>query len=257
MDFIQKMEWILEKEEAVYSQELIQFMLENIGITDSYIRDSLIYRTFSFLILNNQLSIKLRKDVLETCISSDYLFYNLNEKEEDAVFKRSFSALVIALFLYKDSERRVLEKNLVTKAISNSLAYLQLEYDYRGYVEGKGWAHAVAHGSDLLAICVQHPLFEITHEPLNILEKFLHSGYPFIDDEQSRMVPVIEALLEKGMSEIELIEWLATLNDIDMADPIQKYRIQWNVEKFSKELAWFCIKNEKHEEISSWILSKY
>ena len=257
MDFIQKMEWILEREEAVYSQELIQFMLENIGNTDSYIRDTLIFKTFSFLILKNQLSMKLRKDVLETCSSADYLLYKIDEKDEDAVFKRSFSALVVALFLSKDIERRVLDKNLVNQAITNSLAYLPLEHDYRGYIEGKGWAHAIAHGCDLLAMCIRHPLYDLTVEPLSILEKYLHSGYPFIDDEHSRMVPVIDALLEKGLTEEEVIDWLKTLLKIGEEDSNKNYRIQWNVEKFCKELYWFSIKNEKYEKISSWILNEF
>ena len=67
----------------------------------------------------------------------------------------------------------------------------------------------------------------------------------------------IQQMQQSGMSEAEIIDWIKTLDDVEEADPIQKYRIQCNVEKFAKELAWFCLKNEKYEEISKWVLTQY
>ncbi len=42
-------------------------------------------------------------------------------------------------------------------ACNRSVDYILREKDYQGFVEGKGWAHAVAHGADLLTSVVVHP----------------------------------------------------------------------------------------------------
>src|SRR5690606_9825308 len=132
--------------------ELIQFMLKNIGNPDGYLRDNLIYRGFCELILNEQFTEEQLITILKTCLDDAHLYLNITDNDpSDDLFTRSFSALVITLILEKDRENRSLPEELIVEAIHRSIQYLLLEKDYRGFDNTKGWPHAVAHGSDLLA----------------------------------------------------------------------------------------------------------
>jgi hypothetical protein len=46
--------------------------------------------------------------------------------------------------------------------LEEALSYYQQERDLRGYVAGKGWAQAVAHGADLLLAFASHRFIQVT-----------------------------------------------------------------------------------------------
>jgi len=194
---------------------LIEAMLENIGSTDSELRDQLIYSTFVKLILEDYLNAKQMKTITEVCLEK--IFMNIGERESDSVFTRSFSALALALVLYKDRQKPFLEKAMVDQAIEASLTYLKREEDTRGYVKEKGWAHSIAHGADLLDEAVRHPSFSLDRAdvPLDTIKTCLFKTSleesPYIDEEDERMITSVEALLEKGLPEETLINWTTEL----------------------------------------------
>ena len=74
----------------------------------------------------------------------------LGETNSDSVFLRSFSSLVLAELVYEDAKRQYLQDAEVIRLLEQVLAYFPAERDLRGYVTNKGWAHAVAHGADVL-----------------------------------------------------------------------------------------------------------
>ena len=130
------------------------------------------------------------------------------------MFTRSFSVLVIALLLEKDRETRFLQDKQVNDTINACFRYLRDEKDTRGFVEGKGWAHSMAHGADALTEAVKHPVFrmESMAECLDVLEACLFKEADYVDDEDERLLFVIEALLNKGMKEERLSQWLNELH---------------------------------------------
>lgn len=89
--------------------------------------------------------------IIEICLDQQHLFYQLGEAKSDSVFTRSFSSLVIAAILGKDKDMKLLPEDVFLRVFISSHTYLRQENDTRGYVEGKGWAHSIAHGADLLA----------------------------------------------------------------------------------------------------------
>lgn len=239
---------------------LIAFMLEHIGSTDSYIRDTLIYSSFSELILNDHLSNRQLIKIAETCSDDEHLFFDIHEQHGDAVFTRSFSALAIQLVLYKDCSKRFLPEGLATYIIEKSIDYLKYEHDYRGYIKNKGWAHSVAHGSDLLAQAIAHPLFSSISTPdavLTILQKCLLTDYAYIDEEDERMMPVFDALFDKGLTEDDLIIWLQKLHLYKCDDGLKNYRIQWNIKKFMFTLYARLVSAGIYTAAQDWIYSHY
>lgn len=195
---------------------LVERMLDNIGSTDPELRDTLIFNTFGKLIVEDYLTDNQLEHIIEVCCKN--LFLGIEERESDLVFTRSFSSLVIGLILQKDRQRPFLQEGKVIKIIEESINYLNLEKDIRGYVEGKGWAHSIAHGADLLTEAVKHPsykkdLFFDSLEAVKLcLFKETITNTPFTDDEEERLIFVVEALIEKGIPIRELDNWISDVS---------------------------------------------
>ncbi|WP_343109672.1 DUF2785 domain-containing protein, partial [Salmonella enterica] len=66
----------------------------------------------------------------------------------------------------------------------------------------------------------------------NNLFKLTKDSLPYIDNEDERQVFIIESLLEKGLSDIDLINWIndiqVKLNQID-SEGVKYYRILKNI----------------------------
>lgn len=204
---------------------LIKKMLENIGSIDSELRDRLIYNSFGKLIIEDYLTIKQMDYILTVCLRN--LFLNIGQNEDDSVFSRSFSALVIVLILKKDKEKRFLSDDTLEQVIMKSIDYLKLEKDIRGNVVGKGWAHSIAHGADLLTEAISHPNFNIALSP-ECLETIKHCLFknstrelPYVDDEEERLVCVVEALQEKGVSDGDIGKWVSSISE-DLNELLEK-----------------------------------
>jgi hypothetical protein len=129
-------------------ENLMEELLEGIGSIDPEIRDVICYETYANWLEQG----KVPPDLVQTCTSRllENLTHGLGEKDTDTIFLRSFSALLLAETVHHDNKTSLLEKSEVSDIFAKSLAYLKGEHDPRGYVDGKGWAHALAHTADLL-----------------------------------------------------------------------------------------------------------
>lgn len=78
------------------------------------------------------------------------LSVGLGESGTDTVFRRSFSALVLAECLERDNSQHLLPGAKVMEWGDRVVTWFLTEQDTRGHVPGKGWAHTVAHGADVL-----------------------------------------------------------------------------------------------------------
>ena len=86
------------------------------------------------------------------------LLVGLGERGTDTVFRRSFSALV-ARRVHRPRQRgrpRAAGRRSSSGATGSPTWFLR-ERDLRGYVPGKGWAHAVAHGADAIGSLAESP----------------------------------------------------------------------------------------------------
>jgi uncharacterized protein DUF2785 len=81
----------------------------------------------------------------------------IGETGTDTVFRRSFSALVLAECLGRDTARALLPDGKILEWGDRIATWLLRERDLRGFVPGKGWAHAVAHGADALGTLAESP----------------------------------------------------------------------------------------------------
>ncbi len=91
--------------------------------------------------------------------TADNLAVGLGESGTDTVFLRSFSALILEMVVQADDVRGLgmsgdrtpfLAHDQVLDWYETALAGFAGEEDFRGFVDGRGWAHALAHKADLL-----------------------------------------------------------------------------------------------------------
>jgi Protein of unknown function (DUF2785) len=85
------------------------------------------------------------------------LVHRLGSDGDDSVFRRSFSARVLAEAVGRNHRTEIAGREQVLKWGDRASGWFVRERDLRGHVEGKGWAHAVAHGADLLAQLARSP----------------------------------------------------------------------------------------------------
>ncbi|WP_419957384.1 DUF2785 domain-containing protein [Psychrobacillus psychrotolerans] len=200
-------ERIWEAEETVI---IIKSMIEHIGSSDGELRDQLIYSWFYHLIINkNLLDQDLLKELLEVALK-DLLLKGIGDKDTDTVFTRSFTTLLIALFLSRDNEDDFLSQDVILQVKNKIVDYINLEKDLRGYIPYKGWAHSVAHVADTLDELIKSKKVDVKYfgEILNALwDKVLVSTTVYIHEEEERiLVPILE-MLERGL-EIKEIQSL-------------------------------------------------
>jgi hypothetical protein len=81
----------------------------------------------------------------------------LGERDTDTIFRRSFSALVLDACIARDNQRPLVPGGKVLEWGDRIATWMLRERDLRGFVPGKGWAHAIAHGADALGTLAASP----------------------------------------------------------------------------------------------------
>lgn len=78
------------------------------------------------------------------------MFFHIGEAGDDAIFRRSFSALYLSILAAEDLRTPFMSPNGFKDTLDAAIRSYAEEKDLRGYIPGKGWAHATAHAADLL-----------------------------------------------------------------------------------------------------------
>ena len=219
-------------------------MLMQIGNTDSYLRDELIYQSFGKLIYSNQLGANELETLLVRLTQDDYLFYKIGEQGTDSVFTRSFSVLVIAAIIEYDVVKLQVDNRIIKHTVEKVSEYMITEKDTRGFVEGKGWAHAIAHGADALDALAKHPKMQ-KPETVKILQAIEHSllrQVDYLDEEEERLAIIISSLLKYQDAEKEIQLWIEKIMAIvetkleENQGMIEAYHTQRTAKNFLKSV---------------------
>ena len=144
------------------------------------------------------------------------LLRGLGESGTDSVFRRSFSALVLAECIQRDNTMSLLPSDKILEWGDKVTGWLVRERDVRGFVAGHGWAHAVAHGADALGVLAESPRFglnELTVLLDVIADRVLeHTPSPLCAGEPDRLARATMRLLRRRLVPLRMIEpWLARI----------------------------------------------
>lgn len=144
------------------------------------------------------------------------LTVGLGEDGTDSVFRRSFSSLVLAECVVRDNERHLVPANVILRWGDRIASWLVREKDLRGFVPGKGWAHAVAHGADAigaLARAERMGRLELTVLLDVVADRLLvPTDHYLVNGEDDRLAVATMQVLRRDLVGLDVLEpWVARL----------------------------------------------
>lgn len=221
--------------------ELTTELTTMLGDADPTVRAELAYPTLSTWVAEG-----VYDDLLEglgdgMCAG---LAVGLGEAGTDTVFRRSYSVLVLAQCIERDTTAHLVPAERIMKWGDRVASWLVRERDLRGYVPGKGWAHAVAHGADALGCLAASEAMgrlELT-VLLDVLADrlLLPTEHHLVHGEADRLAHATMRLLRRELIGLDVLEpWLTRLSShalpgsgIDR-DP---YLVNGNVQQYLRAL---------------------
>ncbi len=218
--------------------ELSLELMNNLHSTDPELRDELSYSLLERVIATGKLLDHEMQRLLDLCVSEEYLLLGLGEKNTDTVFTRAFAILIVASLMQADSERRFLTKERVYRTTEVVLDYARREKDRRGFVDRKGWAHSVAHTSDALDACAQHPLttVEMQQAILRAVAELasLAEPLPYLEDDRLAFT-ALRLILNNQVPLDFLQSWIQTF-EIDQNHSHEATLRHSNIQHFLRSL---------------------
>jgi hypothetical protein len=130
---------------AALSREVLALL----GSTDPELRDGVGYEAFASWIYRDELLHPVELESLRVTLMASARA-GLGDGEGDGVFGRSFALLDLSVLAAEDLRRPFLTAAGFQELLTLACDALARERDLRGYVRGKGWAHATAHAADLV-----------------------------------------------------------------------------------------------------------
>jgi hypothetical protein len=191
--------------------ELTTELTAMLGDPDPSIRDGIAYPT-----LTTWISDGIYDDLLEGLGDgmATGLAVGLAEDGTDTVFRRSYSALVLADCIERDNAQQLVSATTLVAWGDCIASWFVRERDLRGWVPGKGWAHTVAHGADALAaLAVSQTMgrLELT-VLLDVMADrlLLPTGHFLTHGETDRLARATMRVLRRDLVALDVLEpWLA------------------------------------------------
>ncbi len=199
----------LLQQDASVTPALLDELLLHIGSTDSELRDGLIYPQLATYIASESFTIEDTNRIFDFILSGHGLMYRMGTADTTAVLTRSFSALALAELLVMDKTRHLLTQSQLDRLSTYLQTYLEQEKDVRGFIDGMGWAHSMAHIADVYAVWFTHPASRPQEELGTIdamIRQLIRSDYLYVDEEADRMVTAWLQACRHGLSEDVLLQ---------------------------------------------------
>ncbi|WP_125765249.1 DUF2785 domain-containing protein [Levilactobacillus mulengensis] len=213
-DFPINLQQLVDAPNLGFTDDQVQLLLAHVGDLDPVIRDDTVFTLFTRGFDEDAFTHDQRQSIAKHLLIKRGLFTAINQPTNDAVFQRTFTALLTAAVLNSDAQDAWLTTTEQTQFFSDALTYLVREHDQRGWVPDKGWAHGIAHGGDLLRYAWQHPQFPLDQTPTAlaaIATVFARQTTSFQFDEEPRLaMPLIRARQVDHLTTAQLNDWLIT-----------------------------------------------
>lgn len=198
------------------SDKIIDIMLSNLSSTDTILRDTIAYHIFSeWLVIRDNLTIHQKMRIYNYSVNKKNLLFKINKIDSDAVFQRSFLALIIALLLENNKIHAFLNDKEIEKIFILLNELLKKEQNMLSFVEGKGWSHCIAHTADALDELIYQPTIKNSDVKIimNSISDFYKTNTVILTGEEDERLSniIITALFMKKISYEEVTNWLITL----------------------------------------------
>jgi hypothetical protein len=132
----------------------------------------------------------------------------LGEPEGDGVFLRAFAALHLALLVARDTAEPYLDDARRAAIVDTTLELIAFEQDRRGWIEGKGWAHVVAHAADVVRRLAENDGL-VPEQHAALLETIdAGRGGPNAWGENDRLAAALQSLARRADLDLAALERL-------------------------------------------------
>ncbi len=226
------------------SYDFAKALFVNLGSPDGELRDELSYMILaSGIIDKGRLTVEQMNELLTISLDTQHLFYAIGEVNSDSVFMRSFSNLIIAAILYTDARNLVISEQVVQHTKKALLTYAEEEKDWRGYVEGKGWAHAMAHLADALDECAQNSYMtpEDRQDILQTLRRLAQLPEPLYNEEDMRLATSAQHIIVgREVPDNFITDWLDACF-VERGSDVSAWMSATNVKNFLRSLYFLLI----------------
>ncbi|GMA69688.1 hypothetical protein GCM10025879_09340 [Leuconostoc litchii] len=173
----------------------LEIIVEQLANPIAKYRDTGAFFFLSDVIQNDLLTHEQLIWLTDYLISDEQLFAHILEPQNDAIYRRSFSVMVLSLLLFSNRiKASFMSEKQMDRVINQVALYAALERDGRGFINDNGWAHAFTHiGNTVSEIFLMPDL--VRADKMFVLGAVL-SGYrelsqPLTFGETSRLVEVI------------------------------------------------------------------
>ncbi|TYV21424.1 DUF2785 domain-containing protein [Listeria monocytogenes] len=209
--------YILPKDPDAFN-EIIDTMLSYLSSVDSELRDNIAYNIFfEWLVGQDNLTTDQKRRIYNYAVNKNNLLFKINIIDSDAVFQRSFLALIIALLLENNTVHNFLTDNEIRKTMNLLIELLEKEKNTHSFIKEKGWAHCIAHTADALdELIYQRTISEIDVKKIMTAITFFYKTTPNIltGEEDERLSNIlITALFEQKINIEEVKNWLNSLSE--------------------------------------------
>lgn len=194
---------------------------------DPEIRDALAYTTLATWLRADAVSPAVRAALMDTLLGD-----LVPEHPDPAGFQAPFAALVLAEVARTDRVAAWLSVEERETLVSAATDYLSGVRDYRGFTDGQGWRHGVAHGADFVMQLVLNPALDATARR-RLLDAVATQvapvgAPPYVHTESERLArPVLLAL---GLDTFDQESWKAWLDGVASAAPMASWDQAWQNE---------------------------
>ncbi|OMD43143.1 DUF2785 domain-containing protein [Paenibacillus odorifer] len=242
-------------------RDYVKLMLEYIGDPQPELRDDLIYSTFyKWMNEKKWFSDAELRELLLILLDEQHLFYHIGSKEDQAVFTRTFSVLVVALILQRHREKAFLDSAEFTNVKEALIRYYEEEQDLRGFMQEEGWAHAAAHGADALdelVLCLESDA-AIREEVLAVIQRMLYNDHQYIfsDEEDERMATIVATIIDHHLlPQQSIVDWVSSLEQCGgWPRSRNKYVARVNTKNFLRSLYFRLLPTMKNQDMVNALL---
>jgi len=214
-----------ELSNAETRNQLAVALADCLGHSDPQLRDGVAFEG---------LAAWMRKGQLETATLRELhaRLVPMLKAEDPQGFRRPFASLVLSEVVRTDRIQPWMTVDERARLVEAAAAYLERITDYRGFIDGEGWRHGVAHTADLalqLALLPQLDLGQLNRLREAIAKQVAPAGkHAYIHGEPLRLARAVFYTAKRGLH--DAIDWEAWLARVSASSPLTS----WN-DAFSSE----------------------
>jgi hypothetical protein len=195
-------------------EPLVEEAVGFLGSTDPALRDGIAYEALATWVYQDARLAPPALERLRSRLQADAR-RGLGDPEGDGTFRRSFSVLALSVLAATNLKHPWLDERGVEELISAGCDALTSERDLRGYVPGKGWAHATAHAADLLKYVGRAPNLSAVQQAKIvrcIATRLRTAGQVFVFGEDQRLAAALASVMRRPDAAVQsLREWCESL----------------------------------------------